>query len=183
MPAAKQAFPVKTLMDLLEVSRTTVFAWKDAGCPHRRGAKGFEFVLAEVVEWLEKRAEERGRKSAETQDGQSPYNRKLAADAAYRELQVEQLRENLIEAADARQEIDTFVGGFAAVAAGRLQHFEKDIVQTTKPGDARRLTAKIHAALMEGARAYADDLEAQAQSEDEGSPTVDDDETTVAEVA
>jgi hypothetical protein len=165
MPAPKPTLSAKALADLLQVNRSAVFQWKDAGCPFRKGSKGFEFVVSEVVAWLEKRAEERGRKSAESQDGQSPYAQKQLADAEYRRIQIEQLRGSLIEVDVVREEYERFVGGFAAVATGRLQRFEREILQTTSPADARRLTQRMHAALMEGAQEYAAEIETTEDDE------------------
>jgi phage terminase Nu1 subunit (DNA packaging protein) len=90
--------------------------------------------------------------------------RKLRAEADLKELELRQKRGELVELAAFEEAIDRIIGGFAAVAAGRLARFEREMVKCTTAGGARKIRERIAAALMEGARGYADEWEAEAEA-------------------
>ena len=90
--------------------------------------------------------------------------RKLRADADLRELELAERRGLLIPADKVQERYEEFLGGFSAVAAGRLQRHERDIVRVSTPGEARALTQTLHRALMEGAQEYASEVEAEADA-------------------
>ncbi len=146
------------------VSREAVRLWTVANPPVPRRDDG-TFIVAEVVTWRIQRAveAERDKRSGDAKPaGQSEMNRKLAAEADIKEMQLAQLRGELVPAADHQLIIERVAGGFAAVASGRLARFERDIVQAITPGAARRVTQAIHVALMEGAQDLAQELEDEA---------------------
>lgn len=145
---------------LLGVSRESLRAWTLAGCP--RLDSGL-YVVAEVVTWLRKRERELAL-AEQKPDGQkiSELNRKLSAEANLKELQLERERGLVIDAAVADERIGRIVGGFNAVASGRLTRFEREIRQCTTAAEARRITERIRVALMEGAHELADELDAEA---------------------
>jgi hypothetical protein len=146
--------------ELLGVSSQRVYQHIQAGMPHRKRArKGTRIVPREALAWLLDRA----REQAKTVDGPvRPRDRKESAEAELKELQVLEMRRVLIPLEDFESFVDSLIGGFAAVAAGRLQRFERDMVVASTPGAARLLTDQMHAALMEGAQEYATQLEAEA---------------------
>lgn len=142
------------------VTAQRVYQWIQEGLPHRKRKSSTRIVSAEAHKWLEARAEERGRADREDDDAKT---RKLAAEADLKEFEVAERRRRLIPADEFNDFIENFVGGFAAVASGQLQRFERDMVRATTAGDARVITQKQHAALMEGARQYATQMETEAE--------------------
>lgn len=162
--ARAEKFDATALARLVAVSRETVRQWTLAGCPRLDDG---HYVIAEVVSWLRRR--ERETALAESKRDEKPkteMNRKIAAEAELKELQLERERGLVIEVEDAEERIARVVGGFAAVASGRLTRFEREIVRCTTPADARKLTERIRGALMEGAHGLADELDAEAVADD-----------------
>jgi hypothetical protein len=150
---------VAELAALLGVTTARVYQYVQDGMPHRkRVKKGTRFLPREAIRWLIDRA----REQSTPKDAASPLNRKLLAEAELKELEVLERRHALIPIEDYEHFLDTFIGGFAAVASGRLQRFEREIVVAASPAAARLLTDQIHADLMEGAQEYAAHLEAEA---------------------
>lgn len=96
--------------------------------------------------------------------------RKMAAEADLKELELAERRRELVPAEEARIFTESLVGGFASVAGGRLQQFEREIVATKDAADARRLTQRMTTELMQGAQDYAETLEQEAND----GPTADD---------
>lgn len=47
---------ITKLAERLSVSRNTVYAWMEAGCPHLKVGGVTRFVLPEVVEWMRERS-------------------------------------------------------------------------------------------------------------------------------
>jgi phage terminase Nu1 subunit (DNA packaging protein) len=141
------------LSRLMGVTREAVRLWTVEGCPRRDDGS---YIVAEVVTWRIARAVQternKRREGDKPKQHASEANRKLAAEADLKELQLEQLRGNLvpIEVFDAK--LGSIVGGFQAVASGGLARFEREIVQAITPAQARRLTERIFDSLMEGAR-------------------------------
>lgn len=136
--------------------------WGLAGCPRKDDGT---FVVAEVVTWLRARDVEQALAKVKSADApKTELNRKLAVEADLKELQLARERRESVTADDYDEAIARIAGGFAAVAKGQLARFERDIVRTTTAPDARKLTDRIHAALMEGAQGLADELEAEAQA-------------------
>lgn len=165
--ARAQAWNASDLARLLGASRETLRQWTLAGCPRLDTG---DYIVSEVVTWLRKR--ERDAAIAEgKQQSQQPkteLNRKLAAEAELKELQLERERGLVIEVEDAEERIARVVGGFAAVAAGRLARFEREIVRCTTAADARKLTDRIRVALMEGAHDLAQELDGEAVLDEAG---------------
>jgi hypothetical protein len=149
----------------LGVSAESVRKWHLGGCPRKDDGT---FVVAEVVTWLRARDVEAERTKAKSTDApKTELNRKLSVEADLKELQLAQLRGELVTIEVHDEQIGRIVGGFAAVAKGQLTRFERDIVRSTTAADARKLTDRIHAALMEGAQGLADDLDAEAARDTE----------------
>jgi hypothetical protein len=163
--------PVKdvSVADFAELTGKTsarVYQWIQDGMPHRkRVRKGTRILPREGIAWLLEQA----KKDAKPKDANdSPLNRKLLAEAELKELELQERRRALIPAEDFDRFLDAFIGGFAAVASGQLQRFEREIVAATSSPAARVITEQIHAALMEGAQEYATQLETEASAIDAG---------------
>ncbi|NOT09682.1 MAG: hypothetical protein HOP28_15930 [Gemmatimonadales bacterium] len=109
------------------------------------------FVVAEVVEWLRDHEREEARRGDSPTESQE-RSRKLRADADYRELQIKERRRDLVPAVDFDEVVEEIATTLASVSAGQLQSFERDMLQLKTPAEARRLTERMHAALMEGAK-------------------------------
>jgi hypothetical protein len=172
MPPSRDDLGVQEFADLLGLTRQRVHQLVQDGMPHRRRNNATRFVPRESIAWLRERDRESAR-SSESPSEADERARKLRAEADLKELELSERRRALVPIAEAETFLDSFVGGFAAVAAGRLQTFERDIVQAKGAGDARRLTQRMHAALMAGAQEYADAVEAEAlllPADDFGSP-------------
>lgn len=139
---------------LLACTEETVRVWARAGCPRQSNGR---FRMPDVLAWL--LARERATVEARLGKKHSPMNRKLEAEAALKELALKRENGELLLVQDFNALAERVVGGFAAVANGRLARFERDIVRTKTATDARRLTDRIRVALMEGAQEFADELE------------------------
>lgn len=144
------------------VSSQRVYQWIQAGMPHRKRKTGTRIVSAEANKWLREFARNEGRQETGLDEGKERA-RKVRAEADLKELEVAERRRQMIPASELEEFCESFVGGFAAVAAGRLQRFEREIVKASTAGEARRITQQIHTALMEGAQAYAQQLDAEAE--------------------
>lgn len=140
------------------------------GMPHRKNTQGQYRVVPSIANtWLLKReAHEATQKERERHQQEEGLDKEQELAGKYRvdrlrsewDFQVEQGK--YTPTAETQAIIDELVGGFAAVASGRLRSFERDIVQAQTPADARRITQRIHAALMDGGREYRKQIEAEA---------------------
>lgn len=143
----------------------TIRNWTIAGCPRRDDGN---YMLAEVVTWYGKREFDRGRADAKPKKELSEMNRKLSVEADLKELQLERERGESLPAEEYHASVRRIVGGFAAVAKGRLSRFEREAVKVGTPADARRLMDRISHALLEGAHDVAATLEAEADDDEAG---------------
>jgi predicted transcriptional regulator len=141
----------------------TIRNWTIAGCPRRDDGN---YMLAEVVTWYGKREFDRGRADAKPKKELTEMNRKLSVEADLKELQLERERRESLPAEEYHASIRRIVGGFAAVAKGRLSRFEREAVKTVTAPDARRLMDRIRDALLEGAQEVARTLEEEATADD-----------------
>lgn len=152
---------VADFADILGVTSARVYQFIQEGMPHRkRVKKGTRIVPREAIQWRI----EREREQARPEDGRPPRprDRLEIAQAELKELEVLEVRKSLIPIEEFETFVDSFVGGFAAVASGRLQRFERDIVEASSPATARKLTEQIHGALMAGAQEYGEHLDDEA---------------------
>jgi phage terminase Nu1 subunit (DNA packaging protein) len=150
--------------EILQVGREQVRRWTLDGCPRLDSG---EYVIAEVVTWLRKRDVESAIAKLRTDTRpKGEMNRKLAVEADLKELQLAQLRANLVTLEVHRDVVERVAGGFAAVAKGQLARFKRRYVQCTTPGEAEVINQDIERALMEGAQGLAEELEAEAALED-----------------
>lgn len=156
-----QKLTVAQFADLMGLSAERIRQFIRSGMPHRQGARGAEVVPREAIQWIRERDREETR-SETAPDEATERARKLRAEADIKEIDREERRGALIPVAIYQDRLDATAGGFAAVAAGQLQRFERDIVRAETPADARKITQQIHAALMRGAHEYADTLDAEA---------------------
>ena len=148
------------LARLLGYARESIRQWTVQGCPRLDDGM---YVVAEVVTWLMNRAVESER--AKRKDEGKPtteLNRKLGVEADLKELQLAQLRGELVDLEVHREQVDRVVGGFNSVAKGELTRFNREIVRATTAGDAQKLIDRMHEALMRGAQRLADDMEHDA---------------------
>lgn len=158
--ATDAGFNQASLARLIGVTVESIRLWTQQGCPRRDDGS---YICAEVVAWLRQREREKIREELKT-SGKAPteMNRKLAAEADLKELQLARERGETLTAEVFDERMGRVVGGFAAVAKGQLHRYERAIVRTTTAVEARKLTEQIHAALMEGAHNLADELDTEA---------------------
>jgi hypothetical protein len=144
------------------IGRTTVRVYQliGEGMPHRKRSKSTtRIVPKDAIGWMLERA----REEAAPKDGTpKARERRDLAEAELKEIIVQERRRALVPLEEFEEFTDTLIGGLAAVSSGRLQRFERDIVTAVTPADARKLTERIHEALMAGAQEYAAELEAEA---------------------
>lgn len=150
--------------ELRGLTSQRIYQLIQAGMPHRRRKNTTRIVPKEAIAWEIERAKE-GAKPADVA-ASTPMGRKTLAEAEFKELQVQQLRGALVPVEEFEELASQLIGGFAAVAGGQLQRFERDMVALSTPGEARKLSERIHQALMSGAQAYADQLEQEASEPD-----------------
>lgn len=154
---ARATYSRSAIAQLLGVTPQRVTQWIQAGCPTTGDGKKLDLVT--VVEWRIARAETQARSATRAE---SPLQRKLDAEAKLKELQLEREQALSVSAEDHEEVVARIAGGFAAVAAGQLQRFERRMVQARTPADARVITQDIHRALMEGAQELAESLDSDA---------------------
>lgn len=148
---------------MLGVSREAVRLWTNEGAPRRDDGS---YLVAEIVTWLREKDRRALRDETAPKEAQERA-RKTRTEADIKELEYQERLGQLLPVAEFQRQIDLIIGGFSAVAAGQMSRFEKKIVAAKSAGDARRITEQIHRALMEGARAFADELEADADADGE----------------
>lgn len=150
---------VKEFAELVGLTTVRIYQLVKEGMPHRKRKRGTRIVPRDSITWMLEKAAEAAKPKNEAPSARARLD---LAQAELKELEVEERRKLLIPLDAFDTFVDALVGGFAAVAAGRLQRFERDIVIAASAPDARKVTERIHAALMEGAQEYADALDAQA---------------------
>lgn len=124
-----------------------------------------KYVPRDVIRWLRERDKEQARRDvAGGADESASKARKTAAEADLKELELAERRRELIPSEEYQTQLDALVGGFAAVALGRLQQFERKIVSVRDAPGARLLTQQMTEALMQGAQDYAETLEQSAEA-------------------
>lgn len=166
---------VKAFGVLYDVTPERVYQLIQEGLPHRKRARSTQIVPAEAIRWLQERAVAKAAKPAvpiEALRRSDEQARKIRAEADLKELELAERRGELVAVEAHTEVVETFLGGLAAVSSGQLSRFEREIIRVTTPAEARQLTRKIHAAMMEAARTHADKLEAEAdtiEAEDDAS--------------
>lgn len=167
------AGPKPQTLTLQEIARAfrvqvqTIREWRAQGMPHRMVGGRPLFDLPACIEWRREKDRESARDEA-APDEAKERARKMRAEAELKELEVARIRGQQVPVEQYEERAEAFVGGFAAVAAGQLHRFERDIVKASTAAEARRLTQQMHAALMHGAQEYADTLEAEVQATEPG---------------
>lgn len=164
------AVTVAAFAEILGRTPERVYQLIQQGMPHRKLARSTKIVPAEAIQWLRDRDVEKAAKPAEAPAAELveavERARKLRAEADLKELDLAERRGQLVQVEIHTETVDKFLGGLVAVASGQLARFEREIIRAATPAEARILTRKIHAALMEGTRDYADLLEAEADALD-----------------
>lgn len=149
------------------VTTEAIRLWRKDGMPTRRDSGRLSFVIAECVRWRRQRDQETAKDDDANDTTKADRRAILRSERQLRELEVQEKLGELVERSTFDDEIERFVGGFVAAVTGRLQQFERDIVQTTTPAAARVLTERMQDDLIGGVRAYADALDASADEEDD----------------
>lgn len=158
---------VPEFAQLVGKTRQCIYQWIQKGMPHRRERGVTKIVPAEGVKWIieyetwELQQQRKGRRD----DIPDEDDEKALAARATRLLKEHELFEKTRQVVPATEHIEfveTMMGTFAGVAAGRLQAFERDIVRASSLADARKITQRMHSELMAGARSYADRLDDEA---------------------
>lgn len=163
-----------SLTDIAEVFGVTTEAirlWRKEGMPTRMQSGQPRFVVTECVKWRRERDRTAAASEAESDTTREDRRAIIRADRQLREMEVRERMGALVERATFDDEIERFVGGFVAAVSSRLQQFERDIVQATTPAAARALTERIQDDVLQGARTYADALEASAEAEEDAPST------------
>lgn len=132
----------------------------DEGLPHRNAGGKKRIVPAKASVWMRERLRADDA-SADGLDKDQEIAEKTRVERQIKEMELAERRGSMVTVAQYQERIEEFVGGLAGVAMGQLQRFEREMVQAGDAAAARRLTGKIQAALMQGARDYADQLEAE----------------------
>jgi hypothetical protein len=128
----------------------------DGGMPHRIVDGHYRLVTSVASAWLIEQAETR-----EGLDKDQEIAEKTRVERQIKELELAERRGQLVPVTQYQERVEEFVGGFAGMAMGQLQRFEREVVQAGDAATARRLMGKIQAALMRGAQEYADTLETE----------------------
>lgn len=160
---------VEQFAKTIGVTSQRVYQLIQAGMPHRDRVRGKKtntrVVPAEAIKWLRDRDRSEALAEKALNEAQERA-RKTRAEADMKELQLAQLRRELVPASEASTFCEAFAGGFDSVAKGQLGRFEREMVKVTTAAEARVLKNKIVAALMKGAQRYAASLEAEAEKLD-----------------
>lgn len=172
-PRAKTV-PLAGIAALFGVSTETIRLWRKAGMPSRVQSGAPAFVPTECIKW--RREKDREDRVVADDNGKEDRLRILRADAELRELELQERSGLLVPRADYEAELDRFVGGLVAAVSGRLQQFERDIVQATTAQLARALTEKIQDEVLRATREYADQIEAEPSEGDSESDPPSDEE-------
>lgn len=164
------------LAKLYDVDRRTVTNWlnEEPPCPSTGTGRERRFDTAAVARWHAERAVRQAAASTPALGEiveATERARKVRAEADLKELELAERRRQLIPADEYQRRLDDFIGGLAATAAGRLHSFERDIVRAVDAPAARKITQRMHAALMAGAQEYAELVEAEARALDEAEGT------------
>jgi hypothetical protein len=126
-------------------------------------------VPAEGVKWyIERQTWEhqqlRAKRRRAAADEKDERALKARAERLMAELDLMERSKTVVLATELTEFIERVFGGFAAVTLGRLQRFEKDDPPRQDAGGIAQAHQKLQAALMDGARAYADQLDDEAAS-------------------
>lgn len=174
MAKAAKTVHLQEFADDHGVTIRTVTNWLAEGMPHRTLRGERRVVRKEGNAWLIERARRKvlEKETDRLWDKDVEQAKKTAVDRQLRELELSKRLGELMPIGDLEEFADRLVGAFAGVCAGELQAFERRM--GLEPDVARRLTMEMQEALMRGARAVADALEAEADeieaAADEGPP-------------
>lgn len=169
MPPRPKTVSLTEIADVFGVTTETIRLWRKAGMPSRKESGRPTFVIAECVQWRR----EQDREDVRVDDGldkDAEMAAKLRVERELKELELAERRSRVVPIEVYQERLDSFLGGLMAVVDGRLQQFERDIVQADTPPDARRITDAIRAELRRGATEYADELERAAEEESDPPP-------------
>jgi hypothetical protein len=163
-PVAKVS--VQEFADLIGVTSQRIYQLVKSGLPTRKESGLTKIVPSEGVKWyIEHQTWEHQQQRKKQKGGVDEKDEralKARADRLMAELDLLERSKTVVLATELTEFIERVFGGFAAVTLGRLQRFEKEILRAKTPAEARKLTVKLQAALMDGARAYADQLDDEA---------------------
>lgn len=155
------------IAEYFDVTTRSIQSWREHGFPTRMISGAPRFVVKDCIRWRREADKEEAAPVAKNLDKEDELAGKIKAERELKELELKERRGALVPAEVFQERVDSLFGGFAAVAAGQLQRFERDIVRATDAVSARHVTQAIQVALMKGAQEYADTLEAEAQATDE----------------
>lgn len=165
MTQRSRTVSLQDIADAFGVTTEAIRLKRKAGMPTRMESGRPRFDLRDCIAW-QREQDKVAAQSATAPDEALERARKLKAEADLKELDLAQKRGELVEQTVLAEALDRVIGGFAATAKGRLGRFEREIVRCQTPGAARKLREAIVDALMEGAREYADQWEAEADELD-----------------
>jgi Phage DNA packaging protein Nu1 len=157
---------IEELAETFSVVSDTVRAWRMDGMPSRVISGRPRFVLRECIRWRREKDREAGAAAGDGPDEKEQRVRKLKAEADLKEMELAERRGQVIATSVMEETLERLVGGFAAVAMGRLTPFERKIVSCGSAGGAREITDQIKIQLMIGCREYADVWQAEADELD-----------------
>jgi phage terminase Nu1 subunit (DNA packaging protein) len=164
VPPRAQTIALEAIADAFGVSTETIRLWRKDGMPHRMQSGRPVFVLRECIRW--RREQDRQTDTEpEAVSAKAEHALKVRAERLLRELELAERSRDLVPIGESGAFMEEFVAALAATAAGRLTRFERDIVRASTPADARRVTAAIHVALMEGMQEFADTVEAAGDAD------------------
>ena len=143
------------------VTAEAIRLWRKEGMPTRMVSGELRFVVSECVRWRRER-DRAERASGPDDNGRQDKLRALRAEADLKELDLRERLGHLVERAEFEETVETFVGGFVAAVMGRLQQFERDVVQAQTPQTARAVMDRIQEEVLRAAREYADAVDTMA---------------------
>lgn len=164
MAKAAKSVHLQEFADDHGVTVRTVTNWIAEGMPHRTVRGERRVVRREANVWRIEREQTRAanRAAGGRLDKDVEMAKRIRVDRQIRELELRKRLGSLIPADQFETRIDRIVGGFASVAMGQLQPFEREM--GLEPGGARALVLRMQEALMQGAQQLADTLDAEADA-------------------
>src|SRR5690242_11108598 len=152
----------RTLAEWLGVTPRSVANFTNMGMPCARTAKGVRYPWPECRRWRDEQLQKSARdavESAKPGNFEAAKARKMAADAAKSELELEQLRGKLIELDAHEARVARLCDRLAAVCKGGLSKYMADVQRAATAADALALLEKIGDAMLRALGGQADGIE------------------------
>lgn len=143
---AQEHLPQRTIAKWLGVTPRQITNYVNAGMPCERTSKGPRYPWPECRRWRDEFLQKSARDAAERakpDDFEAAKARKMSADAAKSELELEQLRGSLIELGVHEARVARLCDRLAAVCKGGLGKYTADVQRATAAAEATAILEKI----------------------------------------